>query len=168
MFAQPSGLVSDGKYLYVADSEISALRKVPLDPDGKVETLVGRGLFVFGDVDGPGQVAEDKPGAKPEARLQHALGVTHADGKLFVADTYNSKVRVFDLKTGELKTLVGGNPLGWFGPTTFNEPAGISYANGKLYVADTNAHRIRVVDIATRAVTTLQLKGVEPPPLPKK
>ncbi|MBY0459755.1 MAG: redoxin domain-containing protein, partial [Gemmataceae bacterium] len=48
-FAQPSGLASDGKNLYVADSEISALRKVPLDPDGKVETLVGRGLFVFGD-----------------------------------------------------------------------------------------------------------------------
>lgn len=169
MFAQPSGLVSDGKHLYVADSEISALRKVPLNPAGKVETLVGRGLFTFGDVDGPGQVADDTlPGAKPEARLQHALGVTHADGKVYVADTYNSKIRVFDLASGELTTLVGGNPLGWFGPTTFNEPAGISYANGKLYVADTNAHRIRVVDIATRAVTTLQLKGVEPPPLPKE
>ncbi len=168
MFSQPSGLVSDGKYLYVADSEISALRKVPLNPAGKVETLVGRGLFVFGDVDGPGQVAEDPLMLKTEARLQHALGVTYADDKLYVADTYNSKIRVFDLKTGELKTLVGGKPIGWFGPTTFNEPAGISYASGKLYVADTNAHRIRVVDVATRAVTTLQLKGVEPPPAPKE
>ena len=45
----------------------------------------------------------------------------------------------------------------------FNEPAGMSIAAGKLYVADTNAHRIRVVDIATKAVTTLQLKGVNPP-----
>ena len=167
MFAQPSGIVSDGKFLYVADSEISALRKVPLDPDGKVETLVGRGLFVFGDVDGPGQVAEEKPGAKAEARLQHALGVTYADGKLYVADTYNSKVRVFDLKSGELSTLVGGSPLGWFGPATFSEPGGISYAASKLYVADTNAHRIRVVDVATKAVTTLHLKGVEPPAMKK-
>ncbi|WP_246523522.1 thioredoxin-like domain-containing protein [Gemmata palustris] len=168
MFAQPSGLVSDGKNLFVADSEISALRKVPLDPEGKVETLVGRGLFTFGDVDGPGQVADDPLMQKTEARLQHALGVTYADGKLFVADTYNSKVKIFDLKTGELKTLVGGNPLGWFGPTTFNEPSGISYANGKLFVADTNAHRIRVVDVATKAVSTLQLKGVEPPLVPKE
>lgn len=167
MFAQPSGLASDGKYLYVADSEISALRKVPLDPDGQVETLVGRGLFTFGDVDGPGQIADDPLKQKAEARLQHALGVAHADGKLFVADTYNSKIKVFDLKTGELKTLLGGKSLGWFSPALFNEPAGISYAGGKLYVADTNAHRVRVVDVATKAVTTLPLKGVEPP-APKK
>ncbi|MBN9118623.1 MAG: redoxin domain-containing protein [Planctomycetes bacterium] len=167
MFAQPSGLTSDGKALYVADSEISALRKVPLDPDGKVETLVGRGLFVFGDVDGPGQVEGDPLMEKPEARLQHALGVVHVDGKLYVADTYNNKIKVFDLKTRQLTTLVSGRPFGMFGPTVFNEPAGISYANGKLYVADTNAHRIRVIDLVTKAVTTLQLKGVKPPPAPK-
>ncbi|MCI0702596.1 MAG: redoxin domain-containing protein [Planctomycetia bacterium] len=167
MFAQPSGLTSDGKYLYVADCEVSALRRVPFDPEGQVETLVGRGLFVFGDVDGPGQIPDDPLGLKGEARIQHALGVVYVDGKLYVADTYNSKIKVFDLKKGELTTLVGGNPIGWAGPTTFNEPAGISYANGKLYVADTNAHRIRVVDLATKAVTTLQLKGVNPPPPPK-
>ncbi|HEY1187461.1 MAG TPA: thioredoxin-like domain-containing protein [Gemmata sp.] len=168
MFAQPSGLTTDGKFLYVADSEISALRKVSLDPEGKVETLVGRGLFTFGDVDGPGQVKDEVVGAKPEARLQHALGVAYADGKLFVADTYNSKIKLFDLKTGELKTFLGGKQLGWFSPVLFNEPAGLSYANGKLYVADTNAHRIRVVDVATKAVSTLHLKGVEPPETPKK
>ena len=114
-FAQPSGLATDGKNLYVADSEISALRKVPLGGAGRVETLVGRGLFVFGDQDGPGQV-EDPLSDKKEARLQHALGVAHHDGKLYVADTYNSKVRVFDLKTKELTTLVGGNEWGWLVP----------------------------------------------------
>ncbi|MDY3557820.1 thioredoxin-like domain-containing protein [Gemmata sp. JC673] len=168
MFAQPSGLTSDGKFLYVADSEISAIRKVPLDPEGKVETLVGRGLFVFGDVDGAGQAADGPLAAKTEARLQHALGVAHADGKLFIADTYNSKIKTYDLKSGEVKTFLGGRPLGWFGPDLFNEPAGISYAGGKLYVADTNAHRVRVVDVATKTVTTLHLKGVEPPAAPKK
>ena len=111
-FAQPSGLATDGKNLYVADSEISALRKVPLGGAGRVETLVGRGLFVFGDQDGPGQV-DDPLSDKKEARLQHALGVAHHDGKLYVADTYNSKMRVFDLKSKELTTLVGGNGWGW-------------------------------------------------------
>ncbi len=166
-FAQPSGLASDGKCLYVADSETSSLRRVPLDPEGKVETLVGRGLFVFGDEDGPGQAANDPVGAKPEARLQHALGVAYADGKLYVADTYNSKIKAFDLKSGELTTVLSGRPFGPFGPAAFNEPGGVSYANGKLYVADTNAHRIRVIDLATKAVSTLQLKGVEPPAVPK-
>jgi DNA-binding beta-propeller fold protein YncE len=164
-FAQPSGLTTDGKFLYVADSETSSIRKVPLDPDGKVETLVGRGLFVFGDEDGPGQTEDP---LKVEARLQHALGVIHVNGKLYVADTYNSKIKEFDPKTGQLTTLVSGRPLGLFGPVVLNEPAGISHANGKLYVADTNAHRIRVIDLATKAVSTLQLKGVEPPPAPKE
>jgi DNA-binding beta-propeller fold protein YncE len=169
-FAQPSGLTSDGKFLYVADSETSSLRKLPLvaEPDARVETLVGRALFTFGDEDGPGQVADDPLMAKREARLQHALGVAYADGKLYVADTYNSKIKVFDLKSGELTTLLSGRPFGPFGPAAFSEPGGLSYADGKLYVADTNAHRIRVIDLATKAVNTLQLKGVEPPAVPKE
>ncbi|QJW95670.1 thioredoxin-like domain-containing protein [Frigoriglobus tundricola] len=168
-FAQPSALTTDGKDLFVADSETSSLRQLPLTatPEARVKTLVGRDLFAFGDVDGPGQVANDPLGTKREARLQHALGVVHVDGKLYVADTYNSKIKVFDLKTGELATLVSGRPFGPFGPSVLNEPGGISYANGKLYVADTNAHRIRVIDRATLAVTTLTLKGVEPPVVPK-
>ncbi|MBA4065426.1 MAG: hypothetical protein C0501_17275 [Isosphaera sp.] len=166
MFAQPSGLASDGKNLYVADSEISALRKVPLAAGGRVQTLVGRGLFVFGDKDGPGQVGDGGDRDK-EARIQHALGVAHHDGKLYLADTYNNKVKVFDLKSGELSTLVGGGGWGWAVPGVFSEPAGISYAGGKLYVADTNAHRIRVVDVATKKVSTLELTGVTPPPAPK-
>lgn len=160
-FAQPSGLATDGKSIFVADSEISSVRKVPLGGNGRVQTLVGRGLFTFGDVDGPGQI-EDELKRDKEARLQHALGVAYNDGKLYVADTYNNKIKVLDLKSGELKTLVGGD-FGKLIPSAFSEPAGISYAGGKLYVADTNAHRIRVVDLATNAVSTLQLKGVEPP-----
>lgn len=163
MFAQPSGLASDGKNLYVADSEISSLRKVPL-AGGAVETLVGRGLFVFGDKDGPGRVESPLEREAKEARLQHALGVAWADGKLYVADTYNSKLKVYDPKTGALSTFLGGgDKAGWVTGPPLSEPAGIAAANGKLYVADTNAHRIRVVDLATKQVDTLKLKGVEPP-----
>jgi DNA-binding beta-propeller fold protein YncE len=159
MFAQPSGLASDGKFLYVADSEGSAVRKLPLDGTGRVETLVGApnvlgALFNFGDKDGKGPA---------EAKLQHALAVAFHGGKVWVADTYNSKLKTIDPQTLDVKTVLGGGSGGWvFGPE-FNEPAGLSFAGGKLYVADTNAHRIRVVDPATMQVTTLRLKGVEPP-----
>lgn len=157
-FAQPSGLATDGEFLYVADSEVSAVRKVPLDGKGRVETLVGRGLFEFGDKDGPGRSEK----REDEARLQHALGVAYRDGKLYVADTYNSKVKVIDPKTGVVSTFLGGEkkeaePL-------FIEPAGISSTAGKLYLADTNAHRLRVVDTATKKVDTLPLDGLQPPP----
>ncbi len=164
-FAQPSGLAAAGNFVYVADSEVSAVRKVPRGGAGRVETLVGRGLFEFGDRDGPGRVADAAAREATEARLQHALGVTHHAGKLYVADTYNSKVKAIDLATGAVTTLVGGGDAK---DPVLSEPAGISYAAGKLYLADTNAHRVRVVDLATKAVTTLDLAGLKPPPPAKE
>ncbi len=160
-FAQPSGLASDGKHLFVADSETSSLRAVPLDPEERVQTLVGRGLFVFGDRDGPGRDGDEE--SLTEARMQHALGVAYHDGKIYVADTYNNKIKVYDLATRKLTTLFHGRPFGIFGPLWLNEPAGLSYADGKLYIADTNSHRIVVVDVKTREFTPLKLTGVEPP-----
>ena len=152
-FAQPSGLATDGKTLFVADSEVSAIRAVPLGGAGKVKTIVGQGLFDFGDVDGVGD----------DVRLQHALGVAYHDGKLYVADTYNSKIKVLDPEKRTSTTFLGGEAEGWLATPVFREPGGISYADGKLYVADTNAHRIRVVDLKTKAVSTLNLQGVEAP-----
>jgi DNA-binding beta-propeller fold protein YncE len=156
-FAQPSGLASDGKTLYVADSETSSIRAVPISGKGEVKTIVGEGLFDFGDVDGAGE----------KVRLQHALGVTHHDGKLYVADTYNSKIKVIDPAARTSTTFLGGEPEGWLATPLFHEPGGISYADGKLYVADTNAHRIRVVDLKTKTVSTLSLQGVEAPKVAK-
>jgi DNA-binding beta-propeller fold protein YncE len=118
-----------------------------------VRTIVGEGLFEFGDVDGAGD----------KVRLQHALGVAYHDGKLYVADTYNSKVKVIDPERRTSRTFLGGEPSGWLAGPLFYEPAGISYADGKLYLADTNAHRIRVIDLKTKAVSTLKLQGVEAP-----
>jgi thiol-disulfide isomerase/thioredoxin len=154
-FAQPSGLSTDGKNLYVADCEVSAVRKLPLGGNGRVETLVGKGLFVFGDRDGSGAEEDEEK----MALIQHALGVAYDDGKVYIADTYNSKIKVVDVKTREVSTFLGGKDAK--GEAIFNEPAGITLSNGKLYVADTNAHRIRIVDIKTKQVETLNLQGVE-------
>lgn len=148
-FAQPSGLASDGSMLYVADSEVSAVRALPLSGQGNVRTLVGAGLFEFGDIDGVG----------PRVRLQHALGIVFHDGYLYLADTYNSKIKVLEPLTRSCKTLVGADKKA----KLFNEPGGISFADGKLYVADTNAHRIQVIDLESKAVSTLKLQGVEAP-----
>jgi DNA-binding beta-propeller fold protein YncE len=151
-FAQPSGLAGDGQTLYVADSEVSAVRALPLNGTGSVGTIVGQGLFEFGDVDGAGA----------KVRLQHALGLALHEGKLYVADTYNSKIKVIDPARRTCTTFLGGRVSGQAEPL-FNEPGGLSFAAGKLYVADTNAHRIRVVDLATKQVSTLALQGVDPP-----
>jgi len=160
-FAQPSGLTSDGRNLYVADAEVSAIRQVPMDGDKPVETLAGRGLFVFGDRDGPGQVADANQRMTTEALLQHAVGVAYDDGKLYVADTYNSKIKIIDLNTNMVTTFLGG-PAKKGEEPLFNEPTGLSIAGTNLYVADTNAHRIRIVNLNTKEIKTLELKGVTP------
>jgi DNA-binding beta-propeller fold protein YncE len=156
-FAQPSGLATDGKTLYVADSETSSIRAVPLFGRGEVRTIIGQGLFEFGDVDGFGD----------RVRLQHALGVTAYGGKLYVADTYNNKIKELDPAKRTCKTFLGGEEEGWLAGPLFSEPGGICYADGKLYVADTNAHRIRVVDLKTKAISTRRLTGVTAPGMAK-
>ncbi len=149
-FAQPSGLSTDGQFIYVADSESSSIRAIQLASAGPVSTLVGTGLFDFGDIDGVG----------PQARLQHPLGVLALNGKLFVADTYNDKIKVLDPAT---KACVTFPVRDLKGESHFSEPSGLSFANDNLYVADTNAHRIRVINLRTSEVTTLSLEGVEAP-----
>ena len=44
-------------------------------------------------------------------RLQHALGVAYKDGKVYIADTYNNKIKVADATTGAVRTVAGdGQP----------------------------------------------------------
>jgi thiol-disulfide isomerase/thioredoxin len=143
-FAQPSGLASDGDWLFVADSEGSSIRAVPLIPEKQVWTVVGTAdlpagrLFEFGDIDG-------KNG---EARLQHPLGVAFHNGLLYVADTYNNKIKVIDPDERSCTTLLGDTePGSTDNPPRFDEPSGLSAARDVLYVADTNNHAIRVIDL---------------------
>ncbi len=152
-FAQPSGLTSDGTWLYVADAEGSSIRAVPFNPKKEVRTVVGTArlpqarLFTFGDVDGPA----------PQVLLQHPLGIFCDKGKLYIADTYNNKIKIIDPASGETKTLIGSGAADYSdNPPAFNNPSGLSIAAGKLFVADTNNHAIRVIDLQNgNSVSTL-------------
>jgi DNA-binding beta-propeller fold protein YncE len=153
-FAQPSGITSDGKNLYTADSEANVIRTI--DPGkGEVRTLVGANLFEFGDTDGQGG----------DVRLQHPLGILALGDKILIADTYNHKIKELDPQKRTVKTILGTGKPGQKdgrGPS-FYEPGGLSVANGKLYIADANNHAIRVVDLKTKETSTLRIKGLEPP-----
>jgi len=154
--AQPSGLtIGPDDRLYFADSEGSSIRWVELSGSSPaVGTLIGSGLslFDFGDLDGVGD----------QARLQHPLGISTDGTYLYVADTYNSKIKRIDPSSRELITLLG-TEQGWRDGSDprFYEPGGIHFAGGRLYVADTNNHSIRVVDLAGGETTTLVLSGIE-------
>ena len=157
-FAQPSGLTTDGKTLYVSDAEANIIRAINLQTK-EVRTIVGGNLFDFGDQDGQGD----------SVRLQHPLGLTRGSNEVFVADTYNHKIKVLDVTARRVKTFAGtGKPGQKDGPSpSFYEPGGLSVAGDKLYVADTNNHAIRIVDLKTKQTQTLQIKGLQPPATPE-
>ena len=146
--AQPSGLAlsADGKTLYLADSESSAVRAITLSDDPQIATLVGAGLFDFGWVNGDFH----------KARLQHPLGVAIDGDRLLVADTYNSAIRELDLPKHDVMDFDGGkftcvDPV--CVPT--REPAGIVVATpDRILLVDTGNHRIDEYKPSTKTYRT--------------
>jgi hypothetical protein len=134
---------------------------VPLNAGDEVSTIVGtsdlprgRSLFEFGDRDGTGSAA----------RLQHPLGIAWSEGLLYVADSYNHKIKEIDPVQDKVRTLLGDGQSGdRDDPPRFFEPGGLSVAGETLYVADTNNHRIRQVDLKSSKVATLEIAGLAPP-----
>ncbi|RAU84426.1 thioredoxin-like domain-containing protein [Pontibacter arcticus] len=127
-FNQPSGLARNNQVLYVADAEASAIRTINTET-GMVLTPLGRGLFDFGDVDGH----------VDDALLQHCVGLEVIDSHVYIADTYNGKIKVLDLQRNKVYTLASG----------LSEPNEVLYLNGKLWVTSTNSHQLFKVDPTT-------------------
>lgn len=154
-FAQTSGITTDGRELYVADSEVSSIRAVGIVDNLPVRTICGSGeLFGFGDRDGQGS----------EVRLQHCLGVEYTQNYLWVADTYNHKIKRVDSYTGSCQTMLGDGTAGHHDgqgcEVRFFEPSGLSAIANHLYIADTNNHAIRHVTLDTLEVNTLEFPNL--------
>ncbi len=153
-FAQPSGISTDGQELYIADSEVSSIRSIGIVEPYQVRTVCGSGsLFGFGDVDGQGE----------DVRLQHCLGVEYVQNYLWVADTYNHKIKLVS-PSGNCQTVLGDGTSGLQDGkgknSRFFEPSGLSAIASFLYIADTNNHAIRRVDLNSLEVMTLQFPGL--------
>ncbi|MEM9982844.1 MAG: thioredoxin-like domain-containing protein, partial [Bacteroidota bacterium] len=135
-FNQPSGLAKKASTLYVADPEASAIRAIALDKK-QVNTLVGKGLFSFGDQDGKVE----------SVLLQHAVGIQEQDNILYIADTYNGKIKKLDLEQKRVSTLIAG----------LDEPNDVLFTGNTLWISDTNNHQIVQVDLDTNEKTVLMI-----------
>ncbi|MBL8298943.1 MAG: hypothetical protein JNN30_11440 [Rhodanobacteraceae bacterium] len=128
-FAQPAGIAALGPALFVADAGAGAVRVIRV-ADRRVTTLVGAGLWEFGDASGK----------RDAVRLQHPQGIAvDPRGLVFVADSYNSKLKAINLKNGETRSFNM--------PYRFHELEGVSLGQGSLWIANTNAHEIVRVDL---------------------
>lgn len=157
--AQPSGLFFRDFVLYFADSESSTIRAADF-ANNNVSTVAGtleNNLFDFGDVDG----------VVGDSRLQHPLAVTGGEsGLVYVADTYNSRIKALDPETNTITTVFGSGGDGGYSDGTgidaaFDEPGGLSLAGDTLYVADTNNHAIRAINLTTNEVSTVTFPNPE-------
>ncbi|HEX8639214.1 MAG TPA: hypothetical protein VF692_14185 [Pyrinomonadaceae bacterium] len=134
-FDTPSQIAFDaGGDLLVADAGAHAIRRVKRS--GAVETVAGT-LNRSGYADGDAQTA----------LFNAPVGVAVFENKIFVADTYNDRIRV--IENGRVSSLAGsaqGFADGDGAAAKFDTPCGIAATkNGKLIVADTNNRRLRIV-----------------------
>lgn len=163
-WAQPSGLCEKDGILYVADSETSAVRAVDLER-GMVTTLAGLGLFDYGDGEGDTDAA----------LLQHCLSVAVDSSGVFIADTYNGKIKRWTARDGGLHGTSSAQRPSADGDICtlldgLHEPGSVAVApDGALIIADTNAHRLleiqgdREIEIAVRGAPRARQGALAPP-----
>jgi DNA-binding beta-propeller fold protein YncE len=101
-----------------------------------------------------------------DALLQHPLGICATEDAVFVADTYNSAIRVIDMKKSQVYTLIGKTDKNTVclpdnqecAILSLYEPGDVKYHEGRLYIADTNNHLIRVFDLQKNTLSTLDVQ----------
>jgi len=115
-FIRPSAIAQDRQsgHLYVVDG--LGLRRVTLD--GEVRSLAGSpGVgFEAWRADRSLQLGQGVDRMRDVACLDHPEGIAVHKGRLYVADAGNHAIRVLDLATGELSTLVGHRSQDRFRP----------------------------------------------------
>ncbi|WP_345295278.1 redoxin domain-containing protein [Luteimonas vadosa] len=134
-FAEPASLACVQQMVYVCDAAGSAIRSVN-GRSGKVTTLLGHGLWEFGQVDGK----------RTDALLQHpqAIALDPDSPTLWIADSGNDILRTLRLGGGELTTFQL--------PQRLHAPSALVVADGMVWIADTQAHAVLRLDIHSGAL----------------
>lgn len=152
-FHTPSGLALDRQgNLYVADTGNHAIRKVT--PQGVVSTVAGDGTP--GHVDGAGRAA----------RFDGPMGLAvDSRGRIFVADTWNDRIRVIE-PDGRVHTLAGGDRPGYAdgagSEARFDTPTDIKVDDhGTLWIADMGNDAIRTIAQDGQVRTRIGGPGIE-------
>lgn len=137
---EPAALVVQGARLYVADQSNNRIRMVDLRT-GVITTVAGTGTATF---NGDGRPAT-------EAALAGPSGLTiGTDGRLYIADTFNGRIRSVDPATGIIETVVGdGGEYRYQGEMeasspSLSRPSGIAVdLEGNVFMTDSDNHLVR-------------------------
>ena len=158
---QPTGVALDGLgNVFIADKNNHRVRRLSGCPSacGALTTVAGTGTA--GGL-GDGALAT-------LAQLNTPTGVTVSGSTIYVADTFNHRVRKFTVG-GNITTVAGTGTLGFSADfpvpilaTTaqLNQPSGAAVdLAGNVFIADKNNHRIRKVNASDGKITTVAGNG---------
>ncbi|HYV35936.1 MAG TPA: peptidoglycan DD-metalloendopeptidase family protein, partial [Gemmataceae bacterium] len=132
-------------------------------PNSIITTFAGNGSATYGGDNGPATAAV----------MTHPQGVAvDGSGNVFIADSYNNRIRRVDASTGIITTITGNGTAGFSGDGGLATAAALNFAtgnsptpniavdaNGHLFIADTNNNRVREVDLSTGIITTVAGNG---------
>ena len=148
---QPSGIATDAAgNIYIADSANNRIRKIATN--GIITTVAGNGTRGFaGDA-----------GAATAAQLAYPMGVwVSATNEIFIADTFNNRVRKVDT-SGNISTVAGNGNYGFSGDSGLATAAQLANpyfamadSSGNILIADYSNNRIRKVLSADGKISTL-------------
>jgi sugar lactone lactonase YvrE len=164
LFWEPTGITTDGAYLYVTDNINHTIRKVKIDT-GEVTTLAG--------LAGVSGVADTASGV--QATFNYPTGITTDGTNLYVTDSSSNTIRKITIASGVVSTVAGSSAAAAglsdsvFVPSLeeegklvidnttarFWQPSGITTDGSNLYVADSFNNAIRKITIASGVVSTL-------------
>jgi sugar lactone lactonase YvrE len=154
MLAQPTGsnpnppggglAIDDQQRLYIADTMNQRIRRVDFNAN-VITTVAGNGVAGYGGDNGDPLLAS----------LNMPLDITFGpDGRLYIADMENNRIRAVDFNTNVITTVAGSGTPGYSGDggpavdAELNRPYGIGFgSDGHLYIADTYNQRIRRVQM---------------------
>jgi DNA-binding beta-propeller fold protein YncE len=162
---QPKSIAIDSKQnIWVADSRNQRIRMI--NPDGIIDAMAGLGRKGYSGDGGPPNLAEffmqqDSENPEPGGSI-----TVDGEGRVYLADTYNHRIRRIDFAANTVTTIAGNGTAGFSGdggPATaaaLNLPRDLELGpDGRLYIADTDNQRIRVLDLASGIISTFAGNG---------
>lgn len=158
----------DGTAYVVEMAKGERVRRI--DPDGRAVTVAGVGT--------KGDAGDGGPAVKASFNGIHSA-VCGPDGRLYLADTWNNRVRVFDPVTGHVSAFAGTSEKGYAGdggsprkarrqlddhplvPAKFAGVFCLAFDKGgkNLYVADLDNRRVRKIDVDRRTISCIAGNG---------
>lgn len=154
-FHTPVAVAADAAgRIYVADSGANVIRRIDNDAAHTTTTFAGA-LGISGSADGAGGTARF---TRPSA-----LALDPSGSILYVADTFNHRVRAIDIATQMTTTIAGSTRGDRDGPGTaamFNYPTALAVSpDGRIFVVETGSRKVKVISPDASHTTVTQLVG---------